>query len=90
MERRTTGKIVSVKKQWWLKVNTKSLRMGALDGATFPHIIKVKYTVNGVEYTKSKWLGAGIAPPSESENVSVIYNEDKPSKFRIGIWKKLL
>ena len=52
MEKQTEGIVVSVKKQWWLKVNTKAFRRGPLDGATFPHIIKVKYTVEGTEYFK--------------------------------------
>lgn len=43
MEQKTTGTVISVKKQWWLKVNTKPVRMHALDGATLPHIITVKY-----------------------------------------------
>ena len=40
MDKETIGTVLSVAKQWWLKVNTKLIRMGALDGATFPHIIK--------------------------------------------------
>ena len=47
MEKTTTGTVLSVKKQWWLKVNTKPFRTGPLDGAEFPHIIKVTYRVNG-------------------------------------------
>ena len=42
MDKETIGTVLSVAKQWWLKVNTKPIRMGALDGATFPHIIKVQ------------------------------------------------
>ena len=41
MEQKTIGTVISVKKQWWLKVNTKPVRMHALDGATFPHIKKL-------------------------------------------------
>ena len=45
MEKETTGTVVAVSKQWWLKVNTKPIRtVGPLDGAVFPHIVKVKYT----------------------------------------------
>ena len=47
MQNTTSGTVVSVKKQWWLKVNTKVIRKGPLDGAIFPHIIKVKYMVDG-------------------------------------------
>ena len=39
IESKTVGTILSVKKQWWLKVNTKPIRKHALDGATFPHIV---------------------------------------------------
>ena len=52
MHKEIMGVVISVKKQWWLKVNTKPIRMHALDGAVFPHIIKVKYTVNDTEYIK--------------------------------------
>lgn len=38
MEYKTIGIILSVKKQWWLKVNTKPIRKHALDGATFVSI----------------------------------------------------
>ena len=41
MEKETTGTVISVTKQWWLKVNRKPVRTHAMDGAAFPHIIKV-------------------------------------------------
>ena len=85
MENKTIGTIISVKKQWWLKVNTKPIRKHALDGATFPHIVTVKYTVDGNEIVKSKWLGAGTKPPSVNDSVIVVYREDKPTKFRLEI-----
>lgn len=83
MEQTTIGTVISVKKQWWLKVNTKPVRMHALDGATFPHIIKVRYVVNGTEFIKKKWLKACVTPPSINEQVTVIYQENKPTKFRL-------
>ena len=85
MEKWTTGAVISVKKQWWLKVNTKPVRMHTLDGATFPHIVTVKYTVDGNEIIKKKWLKACVTPPSVNEQVTVVYREDKPSKFRLEI-----
>ena len=45
MEKETTGTVISVTKQWWLKVNRKPVRAHAMDGAAFPHTIKVKYTI---------------------------------------------
>ena len=50
----TKGTVLSAKKQWWLKVNTNSVRFGPLDGAAFPPIVKIKYTVDGKEYVKHK------------------------------------
>ncbi len=83
MERETTGEVISVKKQWWLKVNTKPVRVGMLDGAVFPHIIKVSYTVNGTAYTKRKWVRAGLTPPPEGSAVKVLYDWEKPAKAKI-------
>ena len=85
MEKRTQGTVLSVKTQWWLKVNTKAVRSGTLDGAAFPHIVKVKYTVEGNDIVKNKWLGANILPPSVNGSVTVVYREDKPTKFRLEI-----
>ncbi len=79
----TTGTVISVKKQWWFKVNTKSVRGNSLDGAIFPHIIKVKYTVNGKDYTKSKWIHAGSPVPHTDSLVTVIYREDNPRKSKV-------
>ena len=83
MNKETTGTVVSVSKQWWLKVNTKPVRMGTMDGATFPHIIKVKYTVDGSEYTKRKWIHAGLPVPQVGGSVSVSYPADEPAKAKI-------
>lgn len=83
MEQQTKGTVVSVKKQWWLKVNTKAVRLGPLDGAIFPHIIKVSYWVEGIEYFKRKWIGAGKAVPAVESTVTVIYNAENPKKAKI-------
>ena len=55
-ELKTTGTVLAVRTQWWLKINTKPVRTGPLDGAIFPHIIKVQYTVNGKTYFKRRKL----------------------------------
>ena len=85
MENKTIGMILSVKKQWWLKVNTKPIRTHALDGAAFPHIVTVKYTVDGNEIIKKKWLSSSVTPPSVNERVTVVYRKDKPIRFRLEI-----
>ena len=83
MEKETRGTVVAVSKQWWLKINTKPIRTGPLDGAEFPHIMKVTYRVNGNEYAKRKWIGAGLPVPMKGDTIKVVYDEDTPSKAEI-------
>ena len=83
MERETRGVVISAAKQWWLKVNTKPIRMGTFDGAVFPYIITVQYTVDGKDYIKRKWIGAGRTVPEVKSFVTVVYREEKPGKAKI-------
>lgn len=83
MDKETTGTVISVAKQWWLKVNTKPVRAHTMDGATFPHIIQVQYVVGEETYTKRKWIGAGKTVPAIGSNLTVLYSADKPSKAKI-------
>ena len=85
MQKMTTGTVISVKKQWWLKVNTKAVRMGALDGAIFPHVLKVRYMVDGEEYIKRKWILTQKAVPSEGDTVQVIYDDSNPKKIKLEL-----
>ena len=82
MENKTIGTIISVKKQWWLKVNTKPVRMHALDGATFPHIVTVKYTVDGNEIVKKKWLMTQTGAKKHLTTVSPPWSGALISDFR--------
>ncbi len=83
MNEQTTGTVISVAKQWWLKVNTKPVRKHMLDGATFPHIIKVQYEANGSTYTKRKWIGAGRPVPAVGSTLTVCYCKNNPKKAKI-------
>ena len=83
MDKETMGTVLSVTKQWWLKVNTKPVRMGASEGAIFPHIIKVQYVVDGNTYTKRKWIGAGKAVPAVGSQLTVCYCSNEPNKAKI-------
>ena len=78
-----TGTVISASRQWWLKVNTKPIRMGTMDGATFPYIIKIKYTVNGMDFIKKQWIGAGEPVPDVGSPVRLSYDENKPSKAKV-------
>jgi len=77
------GTVISVAKQWWLKINTKPVRMHPLDGAIFPHIIKVQYTVDGNTYIKRKWIGAGRPVPAVGSSMTVLYCREKPNKAKV-------
>lgn len=79
----TTGTVISASRQWWLKVNTKPVRRGTMDGATFPYIIRIQYTVNGTDYIKRKWIGAGQPVPAVGSTVRLSYDDDKPSKVNV-------
>jgi len=79
----TKGTVISAAKQWWLKINTKPIRMNGMDGAVFPYVIKVSYTVDGIEYTKRKWIAAGKPVPCIGSTIKVLYEEAKPKKAKI-------
>ncbi len=83
MNNETVGKVISASKQWWLKINTKPVRACGTDGAIYPYIIKIAYTVEGREYTKRKWINAGKPVPAIGTPVKVLYDESKPSKAKI-------
>lgn len=85
MQQKTMGTVIKVSRQWWLKVNTKALRRHALDGAFFPHIIKVNYTVDGRNYVKRKWIPAKVSVPIQGSKIEVIYSTQKPAKATINI-----
>lgn len=55
-ECKVQGIILSTKKLWGIKVNRKAFRIHPLDGATFPHLVKVKYKVEDKEYEKNKYI----------------------------------
>lgn len=84
---KTTGTVIAVKKLWWIKVNTKPVRTHALDGAVFPHIITVKYTVNGFEYIRKKFLRARFTPPKPGDTIIIYYNTGKSSKCKLTVMK---
>ncbi len=83
MNKKIKGKVIKASIQWWIKVNTKCVRLHSLDGARFPCIITVRYEVNDIAYEKRKWVKALAYHPRVGEMVDVIYSEEKPSKARV-------
>lgn len=80
---RTEGTITSLKKCWWLQINTKPVRSHSLDGAVFPYIINFKYNVNDTEYSGKKFIGINTRGLSEGEKITVYYDKDRPSKYAL-------
>lgn len=83
MDQETVGTIVAVYRQWWLKINTKPVRRHAMDGALFPHVLKVRYTVDGKDYFKRKWIPARDPVPVVGTPRAVLYSSEKPSKAKV-------
>ncbi len=81
----TKGKVIAVKTQWWLKINTKPIRKHAMDGAIFPHIVKVQWRADGKDYCKRKWLSAGRPTPQVGSSVDVTYLTENPKKAVIHL-----
>ena len=82
---RTTGKILKVHKCWWLKVNKSPVRINDLDGALFPHLMTVSYSVNGKKYKKTKFIGLRENLIGIFGTVDVFYDKDKPSRCTIKL-----
>ena len=40
MYKEAAGTVISVKKQWWLKVNAKRVRLHAMEAQCFPTLLK--------------------------------------------------
>jgi len=85
VEMQTTGTVIAVIKQWWLKINTKPVRRHSTDGAIFPHVIRVQYTADGMDHICKKWIPASQKPPAIGSKVTVSYRQDKPSKAKVYI-----
>lgn len=68
MEACTKGKVISTNRLWWLKINKKPIRTHLLDGADFPTVITVQYSVSGVNYKKRKFIGVGTNCPKKGKN----------------------
>ena len=81
----TEGTVTDVKTLWFLKVNTKAMRWGPLDGATFPHRIAFRYTVGGKEYTGSRVLGPSVTAPARGDQITVYYDPDAPEPCTLQI-----
>lgn len=77
------GTIIKLKKIWWIKINTQAFRKSSLDGATFPYIITVKYTVNDTTYEKNKFVYLGDKEINIGNKIKIICDAINPKKIVI-------
>ena len=75
------GVIIAAKRCWWLKINTKPVRKHALDGAVFPYLITVRYSVCGAELERRKLVVWKNGIPRIDQPVTVQYDVKRPSKL---------
>lgn len=80
----TSGTVVAVTRQWWCKINTKAVRMGTFDGAVFPHVVRVEYTVDGKTYVRRAWVRANAPVPTVGDRVTVHYDAARPAKAKLS------
>lgn len=80
---KTKGTVTQVKTCYWLKVNTKPVRAHMADGARFPHIIHIAYSVDGKTYTAKRWVPWHQRCPVKDESITVNYEPDAPEKYGV-------
>ncbi|MBE6955232.1 MAG: sugar ABC transporter permease [Ruminococcaceae bacterium] len=80
---KTTAIVMQTKTCYWLKVNTKAVRIGPMDGAQFPHVAHFTYTVDGVEYKGSRFYNWNVRCPLKGETITVYYDSSAPQKYAV-------
>lgn len=82
---KTIGRITNVKKCWWLKINTKSIRTHTRDGAKFPAIISFDYFVEGMRYKGKRYVSWRRSCPHIGEEVVVFYDKGNPDCYAVRL-----
>lgn len=83
--KRLEGVVTKVKTCWWIKVNTKAVRMGPLDGAQFPHVVCFEYKLDGVPYQGSRYLSWSARCPRVGEKITVFADKDAPKNYAVQL-----
>lgn len=83
MDKKVIGTVVDIKKQYFFPHASLPKKMSSFDSIIFPYVITVRYTVNGVDYHKKRWVDTRDDVPIMGERVTVLYREDKPEKARV-------
>lgn len=75
-----SGVVISAKRCWQLKINTKPVRTHALDGAVFPYRVTVRYSAEGREFESRRLVVWKNAVPYVGQSVVVRYDTRRPGK----------
>lgn len=75
---RTEGRVIAVKTCWWLKINTKPVRLHSLGGAVFPHIITYSYEADGVQFIAKRYVSYKKLCPCAGADIPVYYYPSNP------------
>lgn len=81
----TTGTVTAVKTCWWIKINTKPVRLHALDGVKFPHIIYFTYYAGGAAHEGSVCISYYSRCPSVGEAITVFFAKNDPAKYAVRL-----
>ena len=79
----TKGIVYKVSTCYWLKINTKSVRTNASDGAVYPHIIHFTYTADDKEYHGKRYVQWNKRCPYKDEIITVYYESEKPDNYAV-------
>ena len=80
-----TGKVTRQSTLYWIKINTKSVRLGPGDGAIFPGFIHFAYSVDGIEYEGTRFVSPYARCPQKDESIIVYYDKNNPEKYGIDV-----
>lgn len=83
--RKIQSVVEEVKTLWWIKVNTKPVRVDGMEGAIFPGFIRFSYSVEGIKYKGSRVISPYKRCPIKGEKIDVFYDADKPSSYAVNI-----
>ncbi len=83
MDKKVLGTVVDIKKQYFFHHASLTAKMRSFDSIVFPYVITVRYTVDGVEYHKKRWVDSRDDIPIMGERVTVLYREDKPARAKV-------
>ena len=79
------GTVISVTKQWWLKVIVNLPAFMLWMAQPFRILSRSNIRLTAKITSAGKWIGAGNKVPDKGTTIKVTYCEDKPSKARIEL-----